>query len=733
MVGFLQFMMFTTCGVAALDIQTPSVPFSLAESANVLVIKGPADLTAKLSQVEKLLYQGDQGKDNPLKELLPATIAFMPSATTYNFSQLQMGYYTSMLGLGEKPDDITLAGNIDVQNSIQSIDNVFYKSLENLKIQGNLNWLTSQACPVRHVHITGDFSVGGGCGGVLTDSVVGGAIQDGGQQQYLFRNVTAAQVTGRQAGQMNFVFVDSNVATDSSNDLCAGVSTCGSYYPTKQNPAPNVDVDTMSVPRLKSIGSKKKPLITAKGVLIRGKLHTKVLQVKDQKDFDAMVKGKLASGTTVLLHPNVYDVTEPLTLAGNSISVIGLGFPILRSKLSKSTIQVSGANCIVASVIVDAPLLTFDQDVMIKVDGAGVEMYDVFGRTFLAWTSPVQKYKTNTMLQISGAKGFMEDVWLWRGDHWSGPDLEDKSFGQMQWDPYNVNPYGLVVTEQAVGVTALGAFVEHQLWNPIYWNGDDGVLIMSQGEAAYTNNGNTDPSVGGSTAVPIKGLTPGVYYSIGANVTKHKFVGGGIYNVFGENFYHQDYSAMEVLTEITPQIDVSKVDVAAWVDTEHFAAMLLYKGQKYGPGISGAQGAFYFCNITKMVAKAPPAPPPPPACAGLTCTLSNTDYFGNVPGFPVGTQKQKYAQGMTAGDCCQLCTSDPTCAYWKFGNNNCFYYASNVTRDQWKSFSKSPPKSQWDMGLKDNACCTCPSSSGGNACGPTPSRSPFASEKTIVI
>jgi hypothetical protein len=707
------------------------IPFNLADSANFLVIHGPTDFTKKLSQVEKLLYQGDQGKDNPLKELVPATIALAPSLEPYNFDQLQMGYYTSIVGLGDVPDEVAIKGNIDVQNSIGSIDNVFYKSLENLKIQGDLAWLTSQGCPVRSVHITGDFSIGQGSGGFLADSVVEGAIQDGGQQQWLFRNVTATQLNNRKQGQMNFVFVDSNVSVDSSSDLCAGINTCGAYFPQKKNPAPNVVIDSSTLPR--SITSKQKPRITAKGVMIRGRLQTNVQQVRSQEDFDRVFKGKLESGSIVLLHPNVYNVSEPVTLASDKISIIGLGFPVLRSSLSQSTIQITGADCIVASVIVDAPLLSFNQDVMIRVDGDNAELYDVFGRTFLAWTSPVEKYKTNTMLQVSGSQGFMENVWLWRGDHWSGPDLEDASFGQAKWDPYNVNPYGLVVTDQGEGLTVLGAFVEHQLWNPIYWNGDDGVLIMSQGEAAYTNNGNTDPSVGSSSAVPIKGLRPGVYYTIGANVTKHKFLGGGIYNVFGENYYPKDYSAMEIFADITPQIEVRKVDIAAWVGDKHFAGMLWYKGKQYGPAISGDTGAFYFCNITKLVAASPPAPPPPPSCAGLQCIISDTDYYGNIAGWPVGTPKQQYKQGMTEGDCCNLCNSDPDCAYWKMGNDNCFYYStSTVTHDIWKNFSASHPKSQWSMGLKDNVCCACPSGT-QDTCGPTPDRGIIASQSVIVI
>lgn len=696
-----------------------SPPGSLAESKNFLIIQGPSDLAKRMSQVESMLYQGDQGQDNPLPSLVPATIALAPSTEPYKLGQLKLGYYTSIVGLGDQPDDVTIQGDLDVQGGIQSIDNVFYRSLENLKVDGDLKWTTAQACPARSLHVTGKLSLGGGVGGTLADSIVDGAIEDGGQQQYLFRNVSAKQLDGRKQGQMNFVFVDSQVPLPASSDLCAGSTSCGSYYPSKNNPAPSFAIDSSTLPR--PIASKHKPRITADGVVMKDQKHTNFKQVRTQEEFDT-VTSQLTSGTIVLLHPNVYRVKHSLKLAMDNIAIIGVGFPVLRSELSEATIEVSGANCVVASLIVDAPLLSFNQDVMIDVKGDGVEMYDIFARTFLAWTSPVEKYKTTTMLQVSGSHGFMENLWLWRGDHWSGPDLEGKSFGHVEWDPYNVNPYGLVVTEKGIGLTVLGGFVEHQVWNPIYWNGDDGVFIMSQGECAYTNNGNIKPEVVSSSVTPKKGLTPGVYYTVGANVKKHKYMGGGIYNIFGEQYTPGRFPAIEVQSGITSDIDIAHLDVAAWVGSGHFSSALLYKGKKYGPAMPGASGSFYLCNLTKLVGGSAPAPTPPPSCAGLQCMISKADYWGSLPGWPTGTQKQQYKPDMSPGDCCGLCNADKDCAYWKFGNSNCYYYtlpqSSRVSHDLWKNFTQSHPASMWTMGLRDDTCCSCPAGSQG-ACGPT--------------
>merc|ERR1719203_1036084 len=157
----------------------------------------------------------------------------------------------------------------------------------------------------------------------------------------------------------------------------------------------------------------------------------------------------------VILHPGVYTVKKTLRLSEDEIYFIGLGFPVLKSALKQATIEVTGSQCVMSGLIVDAPLLSFNQEVMIDVRGKHAGIFDVFGRTNLMWESPPKAVKTGVMLKIGGPNAFVEDVWLWRGDHWSGPDLEDKSFGKEQWDPKNINPYGLYVTEAATGVTGL--------------------------------------------------------------------------------------------------------------------------------------------------------------------------------------------------------------------------------------------------------------------------------------
>ncbi len=80
----------------------------------------------------------------------------------------QVGYYTEVAGLGASPNDVTVNGTIDSYNQCFGPDDCtalvnFWRSLSNLTIkvagkggcQFGEFWATSQAAPMRRVHIDG--------------------------------------------------------------------------------------------------------------------------------------------------------------------------------------------------------------------------------------------------------------------------------------------------------------------------------------------------------------------------------------------------------------------------------------------------------------------------------------------------------------------------------------------------------------------------------------------------
>ncbi len=124
----------------------------------------------------------------------------------------QVGYYTTVAGLGLSPNDVTVNGEINVANqcvagSCTALDN-FWRSLSNLTInvvtgtgceQGRETWAVSQAAPLRSVHINGgDLFLFDVCsqpdyssGGFIANSDFTGAgdeVVNGSQQQWVTRN-----------------------------------------------------------------------------------------------------------------------------------------------------------------------------------------------------------------------------------------------------------------------------------------------------------------------------------------------------------------------------------------------------------------------------------------------------------------------------------------------------------------------------------------------------------------
>ncbi len=144
----------------------------------------------------------------------------------------QVGYYTTVAGLGLVPDDVTINGQINVYNQCFgtgttdciALDN-FWRSLSNLTINVTGNkpggtscsantdfWAVSQAAPMRRVHINGLVSLMDYCdgspdyasGGFIADSqFTGASVTNGSQQQWVTRN---SDLDGWSNGVWNQVF-----------------------------------------------------------------------------------------------------------------------------------------------------------------------------------------------------------------------------------------------------------------------------------------------------------------------------------------------------------------------------------------------------------------------------------------------------------------------------------------------------------------------------------------------
>src|SRR4030081_3363585 len=119
----------------------------------------------------------------------------------------QLGYYTSVAGLGLSPNDVVINGSIDVYNqcsgSFCTALNNFWRSMSNLTINvTNPNgcrsrefWAVSQAAPMRRVQVNGESTLMDYCtqpsyasGGFIADTAFSKLVVNGSQQQWITRN-----------------------------------------------------------------------------------------------------------------------------------------------------------------------------------------------------------------------------------------------------------------------------------------------------------------------------------------------------------------------------------------------------------------------------------------------------------------------------------------------------------------------------------------------------------------
>jgi len=145
----------------------------------------------------------------------------------------EVGYYTSVIGLGESPDDVQFT-NCSKGPHVPALDkftdrppngsglNTFWRSVENFATNPaeGMHWVVSQAAPLRRLHVQSDLHLFDAdswvSGGVAANTVVDGKVNFGGQQQWVMRNVHLGE--GAVGGAWNLVFVGCTGAVPKEGD-----------------------------------------------------------------------------------------------------------------------------------------------------------------------------------------------------------------------------------------------------------------------------------------------------------------------------------------------------------------------------------------------------------------------------------------------------------------------------------------------------------------------------------
>ncbi|MEU8460952.1 discoidin domain-containing protein [Streptomyces sp. NPDC029003] len=405
---------------------------------------------------------------------------FLFKPGTYNGLNAQIGFYTSVSGLGLSPDDTTINGDVTVDagwfngNATQN----FWRSAENLAlnpVNGTDRWAVSQAAPFRRMHVKGGLNLapdgyGWASGGYIADSKVDGQIGNYSQQQWYTRD---SSIGGWSNGVWNQVF--------------SGVQ--GAPAQSFPNP-PYTTLDTTPVSREKPFlyldGAEYKVFVPAKRTGARGtswgngapqgtSIPLNRFYVVKPGASAATINQALAQGLHLLFTPGVYHLNQTIQVNRADTVVLGLGLATLIPDNGVTAMKVADVDGVkLAGFLIDAgpvnsPSLlevgpagtttdhaanpTTVQDVFIRVGGAGPG-------------------KATVGMVINNHDTIVDHTWIWRADHGDG----------VGWET-NRADYGFRVNGD--DVLATGLFVEHFNKYDVEWNGERGRTVFFQNEKAY--------------------------------------------------------------------------------------------------------------------------------------------------------------------------------------------------------------------------------------------------------
>ena len=459
--------------------------------------------------------------------------------TAQNPLNFQVGYYTSVAGLGRSPNEVSVNGSIYVRNQCDAGGcvalNNFWRSLSNLTINVDTPgfgcysgefWAVSQAAPMRRVHVNGfatlmDYCTGPSfaSGGFIADSRFDGAtIVNGSQQQWLVRNST---LDGWSNGVWNQVF--SGVVGAPAQCFPAVPGGCGPYttVPTSRvtRDAPYLFVDSddhyhVFVPaaQTNSVGAEWESEPTA-GTSI----PIEDFFIAKPTDDAQAINNALAQGKNLIFTPGVYHLDRTIKVKRADTVVLGLGFPTLVPTGGFATMKVADVPGVkLTGLLFDAGtenspvLLQVGKPHSHKSDLADpTSLQDVFFR--IGGATPG---RATTSLIVNSDDVILDDIWAWRADHGNG----------VGWTS-NTADTGVIVNGD--NVTAYGLFVEHYQKYEVIWNGQNGQVIFFQNEMPYD-----PPSQAAWMEAP--GVDGWAALKVADDVTSFSGYGMGSYSFFNQ-------------------------------------------------------------------------------------------------------------------------------------------------------------------------------------------------------
>jgi len=506
-----------------------------------------ATIQAELNKISAVQVHNEFGSRRDAVLFEPGTYG-----SSTNPLSFQVGYYTTVAGLGQSPGDVVINGEIEVLNSVCSgtgkdfgcigLTN-FWRSLSNLTlnvtrssntvyapapvdgetpgcVNSNNLWAVSQAAPMRRVAINnGLLFLFDYCapkqftsGGFIADSKFTGVI-NATQQQFFARNSNLGFWSN---AVWNQVFMGDSGAPAQSFPNPTFTTLANSPVIRE---APYLYVDAAGrynvfVPALQHNTSGPS---WSSGPTPGTSISIDQFFVASPADSGATINAELHRGQNLILTPGVYNLEQPIEVTRPDTVVLGLGMATLIPQNGAPAMDVhSDSGVIVSGVIFDAG--AHGSQVLLQL-GSGHSavsdasdpsgLYDVFFRV-----GGAQAGKVETALVVNSDNAILDDIWAWRADHGNG----------VGW---TVNTADTGVLVNGDNVSAYGLFVEHFQKFNVIWNGNGGTDVFFQNEMPYDVPGQAAwmeaPGVDGYAAL-----------KVGDGVAGFRGYGMGSYSFFNQ-------------------------------------------------------------------------------------------------------------------------------------------------------------------------------------------------------
>ncbi|MEU3280982.1 discoidin domain-containing protein [Streptomyces antibioticus] len=439
---------------------------------------------------------------------------FLLKPGTYNGINAQLGFYTSVSGLGLNPDDTRINGDITVDagwfngNATQN----FWRSAENLAItpsNGTDRWAVAQAAPFRRIHVKGGLNLapdgyGWASGGYIADSKIDGTVGPYSQQQWYTRD---SSVGGWTNGVWNMTFTGVQGAPATNFDT-----------------GPYTTLDTTPISREKPFlyldGNEYKVFVPAKRTNARGvswpanagtSLPLSQFYVVKPGATAATINTALSQGLNLLFTPGVHHLNQTINVTRANTVVLGLGLATIIPDGGVDAMHVADVDGVrLAGFLIDAGATRSDTLLQLGPAGASADhaanpttMQDVFIR--IGGAGP--GLATDSVV-VNSDDVVIDHTWIWRADHGEG----------VGWET-NRADYGLRVNGD--DVLATGLFVEHFNKYDVVWNGERGRTVFFQNEKAY--------DAPNAAAITHDGIVGYAAYKVADSVNVHEAWGLGSY------------------------------------------------------------------------------------------------------------------------------------------------------------------------------------------------------------